>query len=41
MSMIRVFVNHVLKLIFSFTDMSIFSYTESKVNVLLASLGLF
>lgn len=41
MSMGRVSINHVLKLISSFTDMSVFSYTESKVGVLLASLGLF
>lgn len=37
MSMMRVSVNHVLKLIFSFTNMSVCSYAESKVNVLLAS----
>lgn len=34
MSMWRVSINQVLKLIFSFTDMSGFSFTESKVNVL-------
>lgn len=37
----RLSVNQVLKLISSFADMSFFSYTESKVNVLLASLESF
>lgn len=41
MSMVRVSVSQVLKLIFSFADMSVFSYTESKVNGFLASLELF
>lgn len=41
MSMVRISVNHVLKWSFSFTGMSAFSYTDSKVNVPLASLGLF
>lgn len=41
MSMMRVSINQVLKLIFSFTDMSVLSYKKSKVNVLLASLQLF
>lgn len=41
MSMMRVPINQVLKLIFSFTDVSVFRYKKSKVNVLLASLQLF